>query len=312
MSYPVAPGTRDIGAITMRYIPAIYSGKMLVKFYARTVIAAITNADWEGEIKAQGDTVYIRAIPTITSRAHTKGQTLVHEQPTATPVTFLVDKGQYWAFSTDDVDDAQTDIKAYTDRWTEAAAKDQAVEIDTLFLADVYSDAHASNQGNSAGAISGDIELGLDGGTSIALTAADVIEKIMDCGQVLDEQNVPPENRWMVIPAWMGNMIKTSDLKNAYMTGDTVSPTRNGQLGIVDTFMLFKSNLLATTADGSANTTTCIIFGTNDAITFATQLIKNENMPNPFSFGTLFRGLQVYGYKVVKPEALGWLYARKG
>ena len=115
----------------------------------------------------------------------------------------------------------------------------------------------------------------------------------------------------MVIPAWMCSLIKLSDLKNANLTGDTVSPLRNGRLGMIDTFTLYKSNLLATTNDGAAAATTCIIFGTNHAITFATQLIENENMKNPFAFGTLFRGLQVYGYKVVKGTALGWLYAKK-
>jgi len=311
MGYPVAAGTRNIAATTMRYVPVIYSGKLLVKFYARTVIAAITNTDYEGEIKEQGDTVYIRSTPTITIRDHQKGQTLNFEQPSSTPVTLLIDKGKYWAFSTNRVDDKQTDIKKYTERWTEDASKQLKISIDTAFLADVYSDAHASNQGASAGAISGDINLGVDGGASVQLTKANVLDKIVECGQVLDEQNIPEEGRWMVIPAWMCSILKLSDLKNVNMTGDAVSPLRNGRIGMVDTFTLYKSNLLTTTTDGAAAAATCIIFGTNDAMTFATQLIENENMKNPFAFGTLFRGLQVYGYKVVKPEALGWLYAKK-
>ena len=32
-AYPEAAGIRDIGTSTMKYIPTIYSGKMLVKFY---------------------------------------------------------------------------------------------------------------------------------------------------------------------------------------------------------------------------------------------------------------------------------------
>ena len=45
------------------------------------------------------------------------------------------------------------------------------------------------------------------------------------------------------------------------------------------------------------------IFPTS-AITFASQIAKVESLPNPNDFGTLVRGLNVYGYKVVKPEAL--------
>ena len=107
------------------------------------------------------------------------------------------------------------------------------------------------------------------------------------------------------------SLIKLSDLKDASLAGDQTSILRNGRLGVIDTFTLYKSNLLATTTDG-ANTCTNMIFGINDAITFATQLTENESLKNPFGFGTLFRGLQVYGYKVVKAEAMGWLYAYKG
>jgi len=310
--YPTAAGVRNIAATTMRYVPAIYSGKLLVKFYARSVASAISNTDYEGEIKEQGDTVYIRSTPDITVRDHTKGQALVHEQPSSSPVSLLIDKGKYWAFSTNKVDDKQTDIKKYTDKWTDDASKQLKIAIDTAFLGDVYSDAHASNYGATAGAISGDINLGADGGTSVELTTANVLTKIVECGQVLDEQNVPEEGRWMVIPSWMASLLKLSDIKDASLTGDTVSPLRNGRIGIVDQFTLYKSNLLTTTTDGDGDAAACIIFGTNHAITFASQLTENENMKNPWAFGTLFRGLQVYGYKVVKPEALGWLYAKKG
>lgn len=45
MAYPVAPGIRDMSSSTMKYIPALYSGKMLVKYYANTVLGAICNTD---------------------------------------------------------------------------------------------------------------------------------------------------------------------------------------------------------------------------------------------------------------------------
>lgn len=307
--YPVAAGTRNIAATSMRYVPALYSGKLLVKFYARSVVAAISNTDYEGEIKEQGDTVYIRTVPDITIRDHTKGQALVHEQPTSTPTSLLIDQGKYWAFATNKVDDKQTDIKKYTEKWTDDASKQLKIAIDTDILGTVYASAHASNQGATAGAISGNINLGVTG-TPVGLDSTNVLSYIVSAGQVLDEQNVPEEGRWMVIPAWMCSLIKLSDLKDASLAGDATSILRNGRLGMIDTFTLYKSNLLSTTTDG-ANTCTNIIFGTNHAITFASQLTENENLRNPFGFGTLFRGLQVYGFEEIKPEALGWLYAYK-
>ena len=40
-----------------KFIPEIWSGKLIEKFYASTVLAAISNTDYEGEIKNQGDKV---------------------------------------------------------------------------------------------------------------------------------------------------------------------------------------------------------------------------------------------------------------
>src|SRR5215471_7396117 len=45
------------------FIPEIWSGKLIEKFYASTVLAAISNTDYEGEIRNQGDKVHIRPKP---------------------------------------------------------------------------------------------------------------------------------------------------------------------------------------------------------------------------------------------------------
>jgi hypothetical protein len=57
MAFPVAAGARDMSASTMKYIPTVYSGKYLVRFYKETVFGAISNHDHEQEIKNIGDTV---------------------------------------------------------------------------------------------------------------------------------------------------------------------------------------------------------------------------------------------------------------
>lgn len=113
----------------------------------------------------------------------------------------------------------------------------------------------------------------------------------------------------MVIPVWMSNLIKKSDLKDASLSGDGTSIMRNGRLGMIDRFTLYVSNLLATTSD-TVNVTN-IIFGHKSGLTFASQLLKNETIRSENFFGEKLRGLQVFGYKVIKSEALGWMYAYK-
>lgn len=267
---------------------------------------------YEGEIKDQGDTVFIRTTPDITIRDHRKGQVLVNQQPESAPVTLLIDKGKYWAFATNKVDDAQTDIKNYAETWTDDAAEQLKIEIDTDVLARVPADVDSANKGASAGKISGDIDLGVDGGVAVALTKANVLEKIVDMGQVLNEQNVPQNGRWIVIPAFMAGLIMKSDLKDASLAGDGTSILRNGRLGMIAEFMVFMSNNLSTGTDSGSATTTNVLFGTTHGLTFASQLLNNESLPNPNAFGTLFRGLQVFGDKVIKPEAIGVMSAKKG
>jgi hypothetical protein len=184
-------------------------------------------------IKKFGDTVYIRAVPDITVRTYTKGMTLVNEQPEATPVTLSIDQGRYWSFVTDIVDDAQTDIKDYHERWTDDAAEQLKITVDTAVLAGVYGSVHASNTGATAGVVSSSFNIGTDGGTSIGITKSNVAEYIVDCGSILDEQNVPESGRFMVIPPWFAGLIKKGDLKDASLAGDGTSIMRNGRLGMI-------------------------------------------------------------------------------
>jgi len=297
----------------MRMIPEIFAGKLIEKLYAKTVFGEISNTWYEGEIKKQGDVVHIRAMPSITIREHKSGGSLVYERPESTGVDLSIDQGAYWAFEEDDPDSVQTDLKGYINIWAEAASTEMKVYIDKIVLAGIVADVHESNKGSTAGVISANIDLGTSGGTSLTLSNSDIVDKIMYAEQVLDEQNVPNEDRWIILPAWAKTRLNLSDLKNASITGDAKSPLRNGKIeGVqIGKFTPYISNQLSRAADGSANTCTNILFGQKMGITFATQMVKNQmNIVNTESFGMRHRGLQVYGYKVIKPEAVGVMFAR--
>ena len=113
-------------------------------------------------------------------------------------------------------------------------------------------------------------------------------------GTVLDEANCPEGDRFIVIPAKMAGMIKQSDLKDASITGDGNTPLRNGRLGMIDRFTVYVSHNLY--KNGSEFS---VIGGHNMGFTFASQMTNMETIRSD-----IIRGLQVYGYKVVKPEAL--------
>lgn len=291
------------------FIPEIWSGKILVKFYAATVLAAISNTDYEGEIKDKGDKVNIRTRPDITIRDYAKGQDLVIEHPDSDMTELLIDKAKYYNFICDDIDKHQTDLNLM-DEFSTDAGEQMAVTIDTGILADIYADADSNNSGTTAGAISGDINLGTTG-TPLAITKADVLETIVDCRTCLSEQNIPKNSRWGVIPEWMSGMIMKSDLKDASLSGDGTSILRNGRIGTIADITLYESNLIYSVTDG-ANTAYHALFGQKNALSFAAQMTKMESLRTSRTFGTLVRGLNVYGYEVLKPTALVDLYIRKG
>lgn len=310
MGYPVAAGSTDYSASSVAYIPAVYAGKLLIKFYEATVLSEVTNTDYEGTITKFGDHVIIRTNPDITINDYIDGQTLVFQQPSSAPVQLDINKGKSWSFVERAVVTAQTDIKNYTEKWTEDASEQMKIAIDTDVLGNVYADVSSYNKGGTAGYKTSGFNLGVDGASGVAVTKSNVLDYIVDCGTVLSEYSVPEDGRFMVIPPWMAGLIKKSDLKDASLSGDGQSIMRNGRLGIIDSFTLFKSNLLAVTTDGT-RLCTHVLFGTKHAITFATQLVENKVTDNPFGFGTLYKGLQVYGYKVVKAQALGDFYCYK-
>lgn len=313
MAVGVTSGYYVSGATTNSYtgnfIPEIWSGKLQVKFYKSTVLGEITNNDWEGEIKDQGDKVNIRTIPTITISDYTKGMSLASQVPVSTPITLTIDYGKYFNVIVDDIDAAQSDVKLM-DMFTNDAAQQMKIGIDSLVLtqlatggASTTSLAAAGNKGAYAGAISGDgSSAGINLGTTaapITLTKSNVLDTILNMGQALDEQNVPEDGRWLVIPAFAAAFIKNSDLKQAYLTGDSVSPLRNGKIGMIDRFTIYTSNNLYT---ASAKTT--LLAGTRDAVSFASQIANVETLRSTTTFGNIMRGVNVFGFKVVKPEAL--------
>lgn len=291
------------------YIPEIWSGKLIDKFYKATVFAAISNTDYEGEISAYGDKVKIRTIPDIAIEDYEIGEDLSYQRPRSDNVELLINKGKYYALHINDVEKKQSDID-FVDKWAEDGAEQLKIKIDHDILGVVPG--LVGNTGADAGAISGNIDLGAggaDGSGAVALSKTNIVDKMVECGQVLTEQDVPQNNRWFVIPAWAATRIKTSELKDASLTGDGSSMLRNGRIGMIDTFEIYVSNNIEPNTEGSVDCYS-LLFGHKSGLTFASQLVKNEMIDNPNDFGKLMRGLQVYGYKVIKENSLGHLYAK--
>lgn len=298
---------------TSKFIPIVWSKKMLRNFYEMTCFTEISNTDYEGEIKNQGDKVMIRKIPTISISDYTVGGTLTYEVPEVANTTLDIDQAISWSFRIDDIDAVQTDLPLM-DKFAADAGERMKINIDTDILEYMVGEADSDNRGTTAGAVSGDIDMGAtgtNGGNAISVTKTNATDKIVDMNNVLDEANIPSEGRWVVLPAWYVASLKKSDLKQADVTGDSTGVIRSGVVGMVDRTKIIQSNLLYTATEGTA-TLFYVLFGTKEATTFAMQLTKTEQLRIPDSFGTYMRGLAVYGRKVVQTTCLGEMVCVKG
>lgn len=318
--YPVsaAPwvGQNPNPAYSGIFIPQIWSGKLVEKFYAATVLAAISNTDYEGEIKNYGDTVNIRTRPTITISDYQVDQDLSVQRPSSNLVVLQINNGKYFNVALDDVMEVQSDIDLMN-IWAQDAAEQMKIQVDTSVLSylSTTTDIAATNYGATAGAITAATNLGTASAplvvSSLSTTAHTyVLDLITQCGQVLDEANIPESGRWMVIPSWMASLIKQSDLRNASIAGDMTSILRNGRLGEIDRFTLYYSNLLPTVDTSGLDYS--VFFGVPAALTFAAQFTKMETIRSERSFSNLVRGLQVYGFKVVTAAAMGRAICQNG
>lgn len=278
------------------YIPEIYSGKLVRKFYASTVFGEIANTEYAGEIKDQGSTVHIATVPDITIGDYEIGVDMGSEVLNSDGVNLEIDRAKYFNFLVEDIDKLQSHIEL--DRWTDASSNRMKIAIDSDILGSIPADVAATNAGATAGKLSGNINLGT-AATPVTLTKDNVLDYIIDLNVVLGESDIPEDGRWIVIPTWTGGMIKKSDLKDASLTGDNTSIARNGRIGIIDGCTIYTSNLLSHTG-GNFD----ILAGHKSGLTFASQMTKTRIIELEKRFGVSVQGLNVYGFEVINDTAL--------
>tara|TARA_R100000951_G_scaffold83313_1_gene71087 strand:+ start:465 stop:1322 length:858 start_codon:yes stop_codon:yes gene_type:complete len=266
----------------VNFIPEVFSKLLQAKFYSKSILPEISNTDYEGEISGQGDKVVIRTVPAVTINDY--AGTITTQELTTAKVEMLVDKAKYYSFKVDDVLAAQADINML-----EAASTDASEGMRIAVETDVLSSA-----------VTGATTIG----AQTAITSSNILENILVLSKTLDELNIPEEGRFIVLSPEFISMLKQSELRQAYLTGDATSPLRNGLVGMVDRFKVFQSNMVYTPASGADSGYTHVLAGHPKALSFASQFTNTETVRMESTFGDQVRGLKVYGSKVVTPDAL--------
>jgi hypothetical protein len=290
------------------FLPSVYSKKVLNFFRKASVVEAITNTDYAGEISAYGDSVKIIKEPVISVSDYTRGSDTTDTKLTDQEITLVVDSAKAFKFIVDDIETnmSHVNFKEVASSSAAYALKDayDAAVLATMFAGVsasgpdhiIGADAAAGTGGVSETTASVDL-LGSDG------TGVDAIDLMARMARLLDDQNVPEEGRWFVAPPSFYEELSQSGSKLLSVDFNAGQGSiRNGLVssGKLRGFDMYKSNNIATPTTATGK----VMAGHMSSTATANTILSTEVLRDPTSFGDIVRGLHVYGAKVLRDDAL--------
>jgi len=276
------------------FSPVIYSKQVQLAFRKASIVDAITNNDYFGEIANMGDTVKIIKEPEISVSAYLRGTTITQQDLTDNDFSLVVDKANYFAFKVDDIEEAHSHINFQTlasDRaafrladqhdqevlgylagFKQSALHDNADTVndqvngtkadatagtDELLAANKLS---RPNFGNiTTAGVAGDaipVAARLPGATALPTAYVSPAMLVARMARLLDAQNVPTQGRWIVVDPVMMEVLRDEDsrLLNADYGG---AGLQNGLvLNNFHGFRVHVSNNLPSVGTGASTTGT--------------------------------------------------------
>lgn len=279
------------------FIPVVWSARLLQAYYKNLVYGqpGVVNRDYEGEIADAGDTVKINSIgdPTIFDYVKNTDMPEAEVLDDATR-SLLIDASKGFNFGVDDIDKRQ----ALGDYMSEAIRRAGYRMKDTM---DKYI--------GSKMAAGAEWTIGSTGSPiSIDNSTHYLYDQLVKASVLLDEANVPSDDRWAIVPAWA---VGSVDLDSRFIGTrgyDANSVLLNGAVGQAAGFNVLKSN----NVPASVGNWYQILCGTSDAFTLAEQINKVEAYRPEKRHGDAVKGLHVYGGKVIRSYALAVVTVNDG
>src|SRR6056300_1078607 len=92
------------------FSPVIYSKQVHLAFRKASVVEAVTNSDYFGEIANMGDSVKIIKEPEITVKEYGRGTQITPQDLDDEDFSLTIDKANYFAFKVDDIEEAHSHV----------------------------------------------------------------------------------------------------------------------------------------------------------------------------------------------------------
>lgn len=294
----------------------VYAQQFVARFYAETITGFITDTGVvPAELKAGGDLAILYRAPVGELKTYTKNQALEVSSLNVASITFKVDKAFYWNFKLDLVDKTQVGAKlaSWLKEFQDNSMHQLAALVEHGIIQDMVQHAHGCNKGSTAGIRSRSYNLGRVGAPLplAATTAINPLVLTAVLNAVLTEQNIPQGKRFVVWPSMAQPLFLASPLlANAYQSGLNQSALISGEVSMIQRAQHFFSTNTPTYNDTVAGVTAYpVVMGTKDATGFINQLSQTEIIDkDPQSFSHYWRGLQTFGWGVIRPEALAVAY----
>jgi len=271
----------------VNFIPKIWSSNILTNLRAKLVYGGLGNRDYEGDISQVGDTVHITSFTDPAVRSYTKNSNISWDLLTDATRALVIDQGDYFAFTVDDIDRRQA-FPGFVAAASKGAAYNLAFNVDD-YISDILiasADATAQDLGAQAWDISDNSAYNF----------------IVAFRTKLNRANVPQEGRWIVVsPELYAALLQDVRFINAAASGDQSNEAlREGFVGRIAGFDVFESNTVSEPTAGTYH----VLAGSPIAFTYADQILETEAIRLQNQFGDGIRGLHVYGAKVVYPTAV--------
>lgn len=277
---------------TNKFIPQVWSAKILEALDKELVYAELFNTDYEGEITDAGDTVHIAQVGDVTIKDFNCGADIAAPDDVNVEDLMLeINQSKYFNISVCDVNEVQSKI-SLLDTATQRAGYGFADVCDKYL--------------GSLLATGGTVKTGL--GTKeapIAITADNAYGTLVKMKTALDKANLPKQERKVVVPPEFEGFMLLDPRFVAVPADESQARLTEGTVYRAAGFEIRTSNNVPSEAGGSDSTTVYSIVGSSPIQgTFAQQILKTEAYRPEKRFADAVKGLHVYGAKVLRPQVV--------
>ncbi len=265
------------------FIPEVWHAQILVNFTEKSTLSNTVAREYEGTA-SKGNTVNVTefAQPSIVDYATGNdgaARTIAPEELTTTSQTIAIDNEKAFAFYVDDIDKRQAagTMNPVTNDAVAGLREDAEEFIASAML----------SQGTDRS------------GSSALSTGNEAYDFVLDLRTELSSSTVkaPQDGRFLAVNPEFAALLLGADSKLSEVdTSGSPEGLRNAVIGRLLGFTVVESAHL------SPGTPACVAYH-KSAVGFVNQLESVEALRAPNKFADIVRGLEVYGGRVLRPEA---------